>query len=195
MGRGPTMGRLARACLWALAGIAVVFALGAYNKEIAPGERGSFVMNYPAKGAQCGGPSPRALTGQVVIPLDAGGTIKHLVQPGVIEVASHVISNVGSVPRRIRFEADGFPADTEWHSRDRAWNPETKEIERELGPGAAVDLALLVRMPKPLPARSVPVSGTIYVVDARSGERLSKLPVRFEQSGFPQIAGGDCCAP
>lgn len=189
------MGRLARTLLWAVAAMAIVFALGAYNKSVGPGERGSFVMNYPASGAECGGPSPRALTGSVVIPLDAAGAAKRFVQPGVIEVASHVVSNVGEVPRRIRFEATGFPADTEWHSRDRAWNPKTREIERELQPGAVVDLSLLVRMPDPLPASSVPVSGTIYVVDARSGERISKLPVRFEQSGFPQTIGGDCCAP
>jgi len=40
----------------------------------------------------------------------------------------------------------------------------------------------------------VPVSGTIYIVDARSGEKLSTLPVVFQQSGFPATAG-DCCAP
>ncbi|MEI8083968.1 MAG: hypothetical protein WCI74_19190 [Actinomycetes bacterium] len=188
------MGRRSKALLWVIVGLAIVFALGAYNKSIAAGERGSFVMNYPAVGAACGGPSARALTGAVVIPLSRGGAIKRAVQPGTIEVASHVVSNVGDVPMRIRFEAEGFPADTEWHSRDRAWNPATHEIERDLAPGAAVDFGLLVKLPNPLPARSVPMSGTIYVVDTATGKRISKLPVRFEQVGFPQAAG-DCCAP
>jgi hypothetical protein len=180
--------------IWAIAGLAMVFALGAYNKDISAGERGSFVMNYPATGSAAGGPSPRALTGFVVIPLDSQGAVKRTLQPGVIEVASHVVSNVGDTPRRIRFETSGFPPDTETHSRDRAWNPTTHEIERDLAPGAAVDFGLLVKLPKPLPASSVPVSGTIYVVDARSGKRLSQLPVRVTQSGFPAV-GGDCCAP
>lgn len=183
-----------KALLWVIVGLAIVFALGAYNKSIAAGERGSFVMNYPATGAACGGPSPRALTGSVVIPLDSRGAVKQFVQPRTIEVASHVVSNVGTVPRRIRFEAQGFPSDTEWHSRDRAWNPATHEIERDLAPGDAVDFGLLVRLPDPLPARSVPMSGTIYVVDVGSGKRISELPVRFERAGFP-AAAGDCCAP
>jgi len=180
--------------LWVVVGMAVVFALGAYSKSISPGERGSFVMNYPAVGKAAGGPSPRALTGAVVVKLDQQGAIKRAIQPGVVEVASHVVSNVGDAPQRIRFETAGFPADTESHSRDRAWNPETQEIERDLAPGDAIDYGLLVKLPDPLPASSVPVSGTIYIVDARSGKRLSELPVRFEQSGFAQAAG-DCCAP
>jgi hypothetical protein len=175
-------------------GLAIVFALGAYNKAIAAGERGSFVMNYPAAGAACGGPSPRALTGAVVIPLDSRGAIKQAVQPSTIEVASHVVSNVGDTPRRIRFETKGFPAETEYHSRDRAWNPATHEIERDLSPGESVDFGMLVNLPDPMPARSVVMTGTIYVVDTRSGERISELPVRFERAGFPQAAG-DCCAP
>ena len=180
--------------LWVIAAMAMVFALGAYSKAIGSGERGSFVMMYPATGAASGGPSMRALTGEVVVPLDKRGIVKRLVQPGVIQVASHSVTNVGDVPRRIRFESKGFPADTEWECRDLAWNPETREIERDLAPRASVGIDLLVKLPDPLPARSVPVSGTIYVVDAKSGKRLSALPVRFEQAGFPQ-EGSDCCAP
>jgi hypothetical protein len=187
------MAQRGRVLLWVIVGMSLVFALGAYNKMIASGERGSFVMNYPAKGTASGGASPRSLTGMVIVPLDTAGAIKRVLQPGVIEVASHVVTNVGDKPQRIRFEAAGFPSDTEVHSRDRAWNPTTREIERDLAPGAVVDFSMLVRMPNPLPARSVPVSGTVYVVDAKSGRRLSALPVYFQRSGFPQTAG-DCCA-
>lgn len=188
------MARRGKALLWVIVGLAIVFALGAYNKSIAAGERGSFVMNYPAAGAACGGPSPRALTGVVRIPLDKRGAIKQAIQPGTIEVASHVVSNVGDVPRRIRFETKGLPADTEYHSRDKAWNPISREIERDIAPGEAVDFGMLVKLPDPLPARSMVMSGTIYVVDTRSGRRISELPVHFERAGFPQAAG-DCCAP
>jgi len=174
--------------------MALVFTLGAYNKSIAGGERGSFVMNYPASGREAGGPSPRALTGMVVVTLDDRGAIKRAVQPRAIEVASHVVSNVGDVPRRIRFEISGFPDDTELHSRDRAWNARTGEIERDLAPGAVVDFSMTVRLPEPLPARSVPVSGTITIVDASDGRRLSVLPVLFQQSGFA-VTAEDCCAP
>jgi hypothetical protein len=180
--------------LWVVAGIALIFSLGAYNQRIGAGERGSFVMYYPASGTAAGGPSPRSLTGTVIVPLDSGGAVKRALQPDVIEVASHVVMNVGDIPRRIRFETTGFPSDTEAHSRDRAWNAETHEIERDLAPGAAVDFSLLVRLPNPLPAISTPASGTVYVVDARTGERLSALPVQFQQAGFP-AGGGDCCAP
>jgi hypothetical protein len=51
-----------------------------------------------------------------------------------------------------------------------------------------------VKLPEPLPARSVALTGTIYVVDTANGKRISELPVRFERAGFPQAAG-DCCAP
>ncbi len=188
------MGRRLSSLLWVVVGMSLVFGIGAYNKSVSAGERAGFVMNYPAVGAACGGASPRALTGSVVVPLDSRGRIKRALQPRVIEVSSHVVSNVGDEPRRIRFVTKGFPADTEWHSRDRAWNPATHEIERDLAPGAVVDFGLTVTLPEPLPARSVPASGTIYVVDARSGATLSRLPVVFMRSGFPQEAG-DCCAP
>ncbi len=180
--------------LWVVVGLALVFALGAYNKSISAGERGGFVMYYPAKGKEAGGPSARALTGTVVVPLGSQGFIKRLLQADTIEVASHTVINKGDSARRIRFEATGFPQDVEWHSRDRAWNPRTHEIERDLPPGSAVDLSLMVRLPDPLPSRAVPASGTITVVDARTGERLSALAVYFQQSGFP-MTGGECCAP
>ena len=180
--------------LWVIVGVSLVFALGAYNKATAAGERGAFVMNYPATGAKAGGPSPRALTGMIMVPLDSQGALKRALQPGVVEVASHVVSNVGDTPRRIRFVATGLPEGTEYHSRDRAWNPSTHEIERDLAPGSAVDFGILVPLPNPLPARSVVASGTIAIVDARTGERLSQLPVHFQRSGYPAEAG-DCCAP
>jgi len=174
--------------------MSLVFSLGAYNKSISAGERGSFVMNYPATGKEAGGPSPRALTGMVVVTLDDTGVVKRTVQPDVIEVASHVVTNVGDTPRRIRFEVSGLPEDTELHSRDRAWNARTGEIERDLEPGAVVDFSMTVRLPDPLPARSVPVSGTISIIDVSSGNRLSMLPIMFQQSGFA-VTGDDCCAP
>jgi len=188
------MGKRGTTALWVIGGMALVFALGAYSKSISGGERGSFVMNYPATGAACGGASPRALTGSIAVSLASQGGLKRATQPDVIEVASHVVSNVGDAPRRIRFETTGFPADTEAHSRDRAWNPETLEIERDLVPGAAVDFGLLVRVPQTESPSSIPVSGTIYVVDAKSGERLSHLPVWFVRSGTAP-SGGECCAP
>lgn len=186
-----TLSKRARAFILAAAGATLVFALGAYGGSISGSERGGFVMNYPAEGAETGGPSPRELTGMLIVPLDHGGFIKSTLQPGTIEIASHVVSNVGKVPRRIRFEADGFVDDMEWHSRDRAWNPETHEIERELAPGEAVDFGLLMTLPDPLPAKAVPVTGTISVVDVRTDEELSRLPVWFAHTGA--MIGGTCC--
>jgi len=188
------VGRRGRSLAWVILGMALVFSLGAYNKSISGGERGGFVMNYPARGKDAGGPSPRAMTGVVIVNLDNRGVIKRTVQPSVIELASHVVTNVGDKPRRIRFEVAGFPEDTELHSRDRAWNARTGEIERDLAPGSVVDFSMTVRLPDPLPAQSVPVSGTISIVDVRSGRQVSTLPVKFQQSGFA-VAGDDCCAP
>jgi hypothetical protein len=176
---------------WALAGVAVVCLLGAYGGTVAAGERGGFTMNFPASGREAGGPSPRELTGVVVVSLDRAGIVKRLVQPSVVEVASHVVRNVGTVPRRIRFEAEGFGDEIEWHSRDRAWNPNTHEIERDIAPGEAVDFGLLVQVPKPLTPSAVPLQGAIRILDARNGTLLSTLPVRFVRSGMAQ--GGDCC--
>lgn len=188
------MGSRGKSFAWVILGMTLVFSLGAYNKSISAGERGGFVMNYPATGKDAGGPSPRALTGAVIVTLDSRGIIKRTVQPHVVEIASHVVTNVGDTSRRIRFKTSGFPADTELHSRDRAWNARTGEIERDLAPGAVVDFSMTVRLPDPLPVRSVPVSGTIAIIDASSGKQLSTLPVMFQQSGFA-TAGDDCCAP
>lgn len=185
-----TLSRRSTAWLWGIIGASMVIALGGYAGAISGGERGGFVMNFPAEGLEVGGPSPRALTGSIEIPLESAGFIKRTLQPGVVEVASHVVSNVGDTPRRIRFEAAGFKDSIEWHSRDRAWNPETGEIEREIEPGESVDFGFLVHLPDPLPAVNVPVKGTVRIYDATTGEKLSELPVRFTREGFVR---GSCC--
>jgi len=184
--------RRIKALVWGISAMALVFALGAYNKSISGAERGSFVMNYPATGTEAGGPSPRNMTGMVMVPIDNAGFVKKYLQPGVIEVASHVVSNVGDVPRRIRFEVEGFDGtELEWHSRDKAWNPDTHEIEREIPAGEAVDFGLTVTLPEPLPTTEIPVQGTIYIADAETGKRISKLPVYFAHTGA--TVGGTCC--
>lgn len=183
--------------VWVVAGVTVALAIGAYAKAIGAGERGSFVMNYPASGAQAGGPSAKALTGGITVPLETAGFIKRIFQPNVIDVVSHSVRNVGTTPRRIKFDTVGFettsgvPVSIELHSRDLKWNPDTHEIERDLAPGQAVDFGLLMTLPDPLPAIAVPVKGTIVVKDARTGEPLSAITVQFERAGYP--AGGDCC--
>lgn len=181
-----------QAVLWGVVGASLVFVLGAYGGSIAGGERGSFTMNFPAEGKECGGPNPRELTGSIAVPVDSAGAIKRAVQPHVVEVASHVVRNVGETPRYISFVTSGFPEGTEYHSRDKAWNERTHAIEREISPGEAVDFGLLVRLPDPLPAKPVLVDGLIAVVDTESGERISELPVRIVRSGAAAVAG-ECC--
>jgi len=182
---------------WAVGGLVAAVLLGAYGMSIGGAERGSFAMNFPSEGGKpSAGPSARALTGSISVPLDDAGFIKRLIQPNVIEVASHSVRNVGATPRRIRFETTGFettgaPVAMEWHSRDRAWNPDTHQIDRDLAPGQAVDFGLTVTLPQPIPAVAVPLQGVILVKDARTSEVLSQLAVKFERAGLP--AGGDCC--
>lgn len=183
---------------WAIGGVTGAVLLGAYGMSIAGAERGSFAMNFPSEGGKpSAGPSAKALTGSISVPLDGAGFVKRILQPNVIEVSSHGVRNVGSTPRRIRFETTGFdatataPVTMEWHSRDLAWNPDTHEIERDLAPGQAVDFGLTVTLPDPLPAIAVPLQGVILVKDVSTNQVLSELDVKFERAGFP--AGGDCC--
>lgn len=180
-----------KAWLWGLAGAWVMIALGGYSSSIAAGERVAFVMNYPATGSECGGPSMRDLTGTVSGSLDKAGIAKRYLQPNVIEVASHVILNTGDTDRLISFETSGFPQDTEWHSRDLAWNERTHAIERPIPPGEAVDLSLRVTFPKPLPAVEELLCGSIIVVDTDTREKLSELPVHIYRTGSG--TGGNCC--
>lgn len=181
------------AAVWGSAAAAVVFALGAWGGSVAAGERGAFTMNFPASGTEVGGPSPRELTGHIVVNVDEQGFVKRLVQPNVIEVASHVVRNVGDKPLKIRFAKEGFEgAEAEWHSRDKAFDPETGVIERLIVPGEAVDFGLLLTFPKPLPAGQVVSMGTIVVSDAQTGVKLSALPVTIAHDAAA-VAGGSCC--
>lgn len=168
-----------------------MLALGGYSTSIAAGERVAFVMNFPATGAECGGPSMRDLSGHVSASLDKAGIVKRYLQPNVVEVASHVIRNDGDSPRSISFETSGFPETTEWHSRDRAWNADTHAIERTIPPGEAVDLSLRVTFLEPLPATEPLLNGSIIVLDSDTGETLSELPVHIYRSGSG--SGGSCC--
>jgi len=178
--------------LWGVFGACLIFVLGAYNGDISGSERGSFTMNYPASGPEVGGPSPREMTGSISVGLDGAGVIKRTVLPNEIEIASHVVKNVGTVPRAISFEASGFPAATEYHSRDVAWNPRTRSIERPIPPGQAVDFGVLVTFPRPLPNKAVLVDGSIVIRDAGTGQLLSEMPVRVVRSGIAGVKG-ECC--
>lgn len=180
---------------WFAAGILAMAALGAYGASIAGGERGSFVMNFPATGTASGGPSVRALTGSITVDLDRTGPIKRLLQPNVVQIASHTITNVGDRPRSIRIETTGFPEACEWSSRDRSWDPATHTVRRVLAPREYVDLDLEVTFPRPLPAQRTLMNGRILVLDAETDEQLSSLAVRVVRSGAPAAAmtGGECC--
>lgn len=181
------------AILWGLLGLTVAISLGSYAKAIAAGERVGFVMNFPAQGSESGGPSMRDLTGEVVIATDGAGLVKRTLQPNTLELASHVIRNVSDEPRRIRMEVLGLPSDIalEIDSRDNAWNPETHEIEREIAPGDAVDLDVLMHLPAEIPLDIMPLHGRVVVYDASSGRILSVLPVKLIHTGAH--GGGSCC--
>lgn len=173
--------------------MALVFALGAYGKSIAVGERTGFVMNFPAAGVECGGPSPREMSGMVVVDLDAAGVVKRIIQPRVIEVTSHVVTNVSDEPYRIRFSVEDFPDDVEleYHSRDKAWNPDTHEIERDIAPGESVDFGIIAHLPEELPGGLIPIDASVVVLNARNDQELSRLPLKFVRQGAS--AGGSCC--
>lgn len=181
-----------QAVLWAVVGASLVFGLGAYGGKVGGSERGSFTMNYPAQGTECGGPSPRELTGFVSFGIDGAGVIKRVLRPNVLEITSHVVTNVGTVPRAISFEASGFPRQTEYHSRDTSWNPRTRTIERMIQPGDAVDFGVVVTFPKPLPDKPVLVDGSIVIRDARTNQLLSELPVKVVRSGVAGVKA-ECC--
>jgi hypothetical protein len=171
--------------------MAVVFALGSYNKAIAAGERGGFVMNFPAIGAQAGGPSFRDLSGQVVVVVDSAGVLKRRMAPGEVEFTSHVVRNVGTVPRRVRFSVTGIHYPYEIHSRERTFDARTGEIGRVIGPGGSVDFGVTIRLPEKLPPLAMPVDGRVVVSDAVTGAKLSELPIRVMRTGsFP---AGSCC--
>lgn len=179
------------AILLGVAAASLVFALGAYGGSVAGGERGGFTMNFPATGENVGGPSPRELTGRIGVSLEDAGVFKRLVQPNVVEISSHVVTNVGDESYRIRFEADGFGVPVDWHSRDRAWNHDTRTIERDIAPGEHVDVGMVVTFPRPLPTEPVLANGAIVVMDDRTGERLSVLPVVVAHTG--EAMAGACC--
>jgi hypothetical protein len=178
--------------LWGVVGAFLVFGLGAYGGKVGGSERGSFTMNYPAQGTECGGPSPRELTGVVSIGVDGAGVLKRTLLPSELEITSHVITNVGTTARSISFEASGFPDNTEYHSRDTSWNPATRTIERLIPPGDSVDFGMLLSFPKPLPNKPVLVDGSVVIRDARTNERLSELPIRVVRSGVAGVKG-ECC--
>lgn len=172
-----------------------LFLLGAYGGHIGPGERGAFTMNFPATGKECGGPSPRDLTGLVVVRMDRQGTLKRVLQPNRIEVASHVVRNLSDRPLTIRFEGTGFPPGTHWHSRDKSWSAEDRSIARPIGPGEAVDLSILMDVPTQSMPSGRYVDARIAVVDATTGARLSELPVVVVASAAAEQKAADCCGP
>lgn len=183
-------GRL-EVALWAVAGATVVFALGSYNKAIAAGERGGFVMNFPAAGAEAGGPSFRDLSGQVIVPIDSAGILKRRLAPREVEFTSHVVRNVGTTGRRVRFSVTDIHYPYKIHSREKSFDARTGEIGRVVEPGGTVDFGVTIELPDKLPPLAMPVDGRVVVSDAETGEKLSELPIRVMRTGsFP---AGSCC--
>lgn len=184
-----------RATVLVLTAACAMFLLGAYGGHIGPGERGSFTMNFPAKGKESGGPSPRDLTGMVVVRMDRQGFVKRTMQPDRIEIASHVVRNVSDRPIRIRFVGTGFPPGTEWHSRDRFWSAQTRSIDRPIAPGEAVDLSILMDVPRQSAPSGLYVDARLAVIDAATGAQLSILPVVVVSSASAGQKAAECCGP
>ncbi|MDO8964173.1 MAG: hypothetical protein Q7W30_06735 [Coriobacteriia bacterium] len=174
--------------------MAAAFGLGAYRSTMGDAEAVHYSINYPARGFAAGGAGVMAREGHLIVNVGNAGWLKQVLQPQELNLSSHWVKNVGTTPRRIRFEAEGMEYPLRWESNEKAWNEKTRTLDRMLAPGSTVTVDWFVTLPRPLPARDIIVDARMVVYDADTGERLTALPIRVVSSSAAAARAGDCCA-
>lgn len=182
-----------RAVLWFVLTVAIVFAVGFYRESMNDGESVHFSINYPASGSDAGGMGARGAEGLVVVNVAHTGVVKHLLQPRVINLSTHWLHNAGDRPRRVRLEAEGFVYPVRWESTERTWDERTHSIGRVLPPGSNATVDWFVTLPDPLPEGDSIMAGAIVVLDADTGQRLTRLPIHIVANDAGAAKAGDCC--
>lgn len=181
--------------LWFLGALALLLGVGWYRSTMSDAESVHFAINYPAEGAEAGGLGARGADGYLVVNLSNNGLLKKIVQPHVVNLSTHWLTNVGEQTRRIRLDTEGIPYPTTWDAFDTSWNDGDHSFGRELAPGQGVTVDWYITLPRPLPPGDVLVDGAIVVYDADTDERLTRLPLRIVRTDAAAAEAEDCCAP
>ena len=132
---------------------------------------------YPAGGVLVWGTE-----GCIVLDVGKEGTLKRIFQPGLINLSTHWLRNVGVKPYQIQLEMDLCGFETEWETHEASWDLVTKMSTGMIEPGEVFNMDWYFHIPPEDFNQPVVCKGGLEVFDAETGESLTKLPITIINS-------------
>ncbi|WP_019849164.1 hypothetical protein [Desulfitobacterium sp. PCE1] len=165
--------------------LGLVIGAGYYKSSI--GDGGSFNLNLPQKD-----------TGKVktvTVNLDEQGLLKKLLQPDLIEVRSHAITNKSNKDYNLQFELTDNSLPVRMSVKDDAWDEKNNTLNRPLKPGQKVNFNMYFDVSKELFNASEIYDGRLNVLDFTTKEQLGYVPIKIVNTNMASDGNKDCCAP
>ena len=132
---------------------------------------------YPAGGVLVWGTE-----GCIVLDVGREGMLKRALQPGLINLSTHWLRNVGVQPYQIRLDMDLCGFELEWETHESSWDPVTQTTTRMIEPGEVYNMDWYFHIPSNNFNQQVVCKGALQVFDAQTGDLLTRLPINIINS-------------
>lgn len=120
--------------------------------------------------------------GCIVLDVGKEGLLKRTLQPGLINLSTHWLRNVGTKPYQIRLDMDMCGMELEWETHEAAWDAETRTSTRKIEPGKVFNMDWYLHIPPELFDQAVVCEGQLAVFDAETDLQLTMLPIKIINS-------------
>lgn len=137
------------------------------------------------KGFPTGGLLAWGREGRVTVDLGHRGILKELLQPRTVRLSSHWIRNIGARPYRVRIELSMCNLTQRRVTFERCWDDESLEVTRPIPPGGTFNMDWIIELGDDLSSRNRICRGAVLILDADSGDLLTRFPVDIEGSEAP----------
>jgi len=134
-------------------------------------------QGYPAGGVLVWGTE-----GCIVVDVGREGILKKIVQPGLINLSTHWLRNVGMQPYQVSLEVNFCGFETEWETHEARWDPATHTSTRMIEPGEVFNMDWYIHIPPDMLNQPIICKGGLEVLDSQTGVSLSKLPITIINS-------------
>lgn len=179
--------------------IGLTFALmaGRFRNSISGAESVHFSINFPAQNAiTAGGIGPQGHEGEVIVNLSKTGFLKRLIQPNIINLSSHWITNRSDKPLKIAIRLLGCNYPVVCSTPEKSWNEQTKSFDRKIKPGEMISMDWDIKIPDKMMEKKIILNGGVEIIDVKNNRRLSYLPLKIIDTDNEGLAkNAECCSP
>ena len=162
-------------------GISIAISAGEYRQHLRKSESVHFNIVFPADNKPAGGYGARGKEGVIYIYYNKQGFLKRLIQPDTVDLSTHWLRNIGKRPYFIQLELVNITPgiSVEWRTFEKYFDYNTKSFTKPIYPGQRVNMDWIIHISDELRDKPVIYDGGIRVIDRKTGEVLSFLPVKI----------------